>query len=156
TPEKNQISRSHVAKVVNPLLKSLRGNTALTLYSLPGKADPIRKKLYRSFTSEPTKADREAGAQELAARLKSFTYRAESVPAKLALSADRPAVDYFRQFPGLDAGPKFNGAGFWELPIPVIREIDVDPKDVVIYDGDGYAALRDFLRKQKIRHVLLA
>src|SRR5262249_27598786 len=28
--------------------------------------------------------------------------------------------------------------------------------DVVIYDGEGYPALRDFLKKQGVRHVLLA
>ena len=47
-------------------------------------------------------------------------------------------------------------AGFWELPIPVMKPIEVAPRDVVIYDGEGYPALRDFLKKQGIRHVLLA
>src|SRR5262249_48714190 len=30
-----------------------------------------------------------------------------------------------------------------------------DPADVVIYDGDGYEVLRDFLKKHKVRHILL-
>jgi nicotinamidase-related amidase len=65
-------------------------------------------------------------------------------------------VDYFRQFSGLDSGAKFNHAGFWDLPTPVAAGIDVDAEDVVIYDQQGYPAFRDFLRSQRIRHVLLA
>src|SRR6266851_27741 len=68
----------------------------------------------------------------------------------------RPVGDYFKQFPGLDAGPRFNNAGFWDLPIPVTKDIDVDPDDVVIYDAQGYAPLKKFLTKKKVRHVLLA
>jgi Isochorismatase family len=49
----------------------------------------------------------------------------------------------------------YEGPGFWELPIPVMNSIDVDFRDVVIYDGEGYPALREFLKRQAIRHVLL-
>src|SRR5205807_424955 len=93
--------------------------------------------------------------RELAAKLQSFSYKGEPLPAKLTLSRDKPVADYFRQFPGLDAGPRYNNAGFWVLPIPVTRDIEVDAKDVVIYDGDGYPPLREFLKKNGIRHVLL-
>jgi nicotinamidase-related amidase len=31
----------------------------------------------------------------------------------------------------------------------------VDPNDVLIFDDEGYPALRDFLKREKIRHVLL-
>jgi nicotinamidase-related amidase len=51
---------------------------------------------------------------------------------------------------------KFNNAGFWKLPIPVVKEIKVDLNDVVIYDAEGYAKLKTFLKKQGIRHILLA
>ena len=64
-------------------------------------------------------------------------------------------IDYFKQFPGLDAGPRYNGDGFWKLPIPVSTAVTVDPNDVVIYDAEGYAPLRDFLKKNGVRHVLL-
>ena len=40
-------------------------------------------------------------------------------------------------------------------PIPVSKDVDVDPEDVVIYDAQGYALLKAFLHKQGIRHVLL-
>jgi nicotinamidase-related amidase len=66
-----------------------------------------------------------------------------------------PVIDYFRAFPGLDAGPRFNNAGFWDLPIPVTRDITVYPDDVVIYDAQGYDPLRAFLKERGIRHVLL-
>src|SRR5262249_54020741 len=145
----------HTRQVVNPFLKSLRGKVALVLYSLPGDEDSIRKKLYRSFTSKPTKEQREQGARELQAKLNAFDYRGEPLPRELSLSKDRPVVDYFKQFRGLDAGPRFNNAGFWNLPIPVTKDIEVDPDDVVIYDAPGYAPLKKFLQVQKIRHVLL-
>src|SRR5262249_31152668 len=67
----------------------------------------------------------------------------------------QPVRDYFRQFPGLDSGPGYNGAGYWDLPIPVTKDITVDPDDVVVYDAAGYPPLRDFLKKHGVRHVLL-
>jgi len=64
-------------------------------------------------------------------------------------------IDYFRQFPGLDAGPRYNRAGFWDLPIPVTKDVTVFEDDVVIYDQAGYPALRDYLKQHGVRHVLL-
>ena len=155
TPEKNHLAGRHTREVINPLLKSLRGKVALVMYSLPGNEDPIRKKMYRSFTSRPSEADRRQGAAELDAKLNGFIYRGENVPRQLKLSADKPVIDYFRQFSGLDPGPRFNNAGFWDLPIPVTRDVEVDAEDVVIYDAPGYEPLKQFLKAQGIRHVLL-
>jgi nicotinamidase-related amidase len=156
TPAKNHLAGRHTKEVVNPFLKSLRDKVALVMYSLPGDEDPIRKKLYRSFKSRPTEDERRQGAKELQAKLTRFSYRGDPVPPRLTLSRDKPVVDYFQQFRGLDAGPKFNNAGFWDLPIPVTKDIDVDPNDVVIYDAPGYKPLKEFLQQNKIRHVLLA
>src|SRR5919204_7023362 len=142
TPAKNALAGKHTRAVINPFLKALRGKAAFVLYSLPGGEDPIRKKLYRSVRGTPTDADRKAGAGELDAKLKAFTYRGQPVPETLTLSRDKAVVDYFKQFPGLDAGPRYNNAGFWDLPIPVTKDIDVDPDDVVIYDTPGYAPLK--------------
>jgi nicotinamidase-related amidase len=141
--------------VINPFIKGLRGKAGLVLFSLIGERDPIRKKLYRSIDHRPTAADRKEAAAELAAKLRSFKYRGEPLPAVFTLSKDRPVVDYFKQFPGLGAGPKFNGAGFWDLPVPVTKDVDIDPEDVVFYDPQGYDVLRDFLKQNHIRHVLL-
>jgi nicotinamidase-related amidase len=155
TPDKNALAARHTREVVNPFLKSLRGKVALVMYSLPGDEDPIRKKLYRSLQGKPTEEQRAQGAKELAKKLNDFTYKGEPLLRELTLSKDRPVVDYFKQFKGLDAGPRFNGAGFWDLPIPVTKDIEVDPDDVVIYDAQGYAPLKKFLERQGIRHVLL-
>jgi hypothetical protein len=155
TPAKNHLAARHTRQVINPLLKSLRGRAALVMYSLPGREDPIRRKLYRSFTNRPSEQDRDEGSKELKAKLKGFVYRGRPIEPVLLLSWDKPVVDYFRQFRGLDSGPKFDPAGFWELPIPVTRDIDVDANDVVIYDDQGYDKLREFLHKQGIRHILL-
>jgi hypothetical protein len=156
TPAKNRLAARHTREIVNPFLKSLRGKVALIMYSLPGDEDPIRKKLYRSFQSHPDPEERKLGKKELKTRLKSFSYRGKPLPEALTLSRDKPVVDYMRQFRGLDAGPRFNNAGFWDLPIPVTKDIDVDPFDVVIYDGPGYKPLKAFLEKHHVRHVLLA
>ncbi len=155
TPEKNHLAGRHTREVIDPLLKSLRGKVSLVMYSLPGNEDPIRHKLYRSFTHKPSESERRQGAQELDAKLNTFVYRGEPVPARLTLSADSPVVDYFKQFKGLDPGPRFNNAGFWDLPIPVTKDVTVDPDDVVIYDTPGYEPLKQFLKAQGIHHVLL-
>jgi isochorismatase family protein len=155
TREKNHLAGRHTREVIDPLLKRLRGKVSLVMYSLPGAEDPIRKKLYRSFRGRPSEAERQQGVRELREKLNGFVYRGEPLPEKLALSRDRPVVDYFRQFPGLDAGPKYNNTGFWDLPIPITKDIDADPDDVVIYDAEGYPPLKRFLEEQGIRHVLL-
>jgi nicotinamidase-related amidase len=155
TPAKNALAARHTREVIDPFLKSLRGKAAFVMFSLPGKEDAIRKKVYRSVNGRPTDEERKAGAKELESKLKSFRYQAEPLPATLTLSKDRPVIDYFKQFPGLESGPKFNGPGFWDLPIPVTKDIEYHPDDVVIYDQEGYNVLRDFLKKNKVRHVLL-
>jgi len=155
TPDKNHLAARHTREIVNPFLKSLRGKVALVLLSLPGGEDPIRKLLYRSFRGRPTEADRQRGREELARKLNGFEYTGEPLPKELSLSEELPVVDYFRAFPGLDSGPRYNKQGYWDLPIPVTRDVDVDPEDVVIYDAEGYEPLREFLKHRHIRHVLL-
>ncbi|WP_422928688.1 isochorismatase family protein [Singulisphaera sp. PoT] len=155
TPAKNKIVLDHGGKVINPLLKSLRGRVGLVAYSLPGKEDPIRKKVYRSFHGKPTEAERREGAKELSAKLKEFPYEGKALPSTIVVSPETPTVGYFQAFPGLDAGPGYDHAGFWDQPIPVMNTIDVHPDDYVIYDLEGYPLLRDELKKRGIRHVLL-
>src|SRR6516164_2450783 len=135
TPRKNDLAARHTREVIEPFHKSLRGKVKFVMYSLPGDEDPIRKKLYRSFTSKPTAAEQQQGALELRQKLSSFDYRGEPIPRTLKLSSDKPVSDYLQQFRGLDAGPRFNHAGFWDLPIPVTKDLTTDPDDVVIYDA---------------------
>jgi nicotinamidase-related amidase len=156
TPAKNALAARHTVEVVNPFLKSLRGKVAFVMYSLIGPADPVRKRLYRTFDHRPNADERARAAKELAAQLAAPSYKGSPLPEELSLSADRPVADYFRQFPGLDSGPRYNGPGFWDAPVPVTKDIDVDPDDVLVFDTEGYAPLRDFLKKNGVRHVLLA
>jgi hypothetical protein len=155
TPEKNHLAHEHIKKVLNPFIHSMRGRVTLVMYSQPGNEDPIRKKLYRSFRSTPSEEERREGAKELEKKLNDFNYNAGPLPGELQLSSETPVVDYFKQFPGLDSGDHYNGPGFWDLPIPVVKSIDVHPDDVMIYDAEGYPSLRDFLKKKGIRHILL-
>jgi hypothetical protein len=155
TVEKNKLAGKHTREVIDPLLKRLRGKVRFVMYSLPGDEDPIRRKLYRSFRGRPTEAERREGAVELDRKLNGFAYRGEPLPQTLALSRDQPVVDYFKQFPGLDSGPRYNNAGFWDLPIPITRDITAHPDDVVIYDTPGYEPLKRFLKENGVRHVIL-
>lgn len=155
TPEKNKLMLEHARDVVNPFLEERRKDVGLVVYSLPGKRDPIRGKMYRSIGHTPTEVERATGRQELAAKLNSFKYEGEPVPIEIPLTSRRPVIDYFNALPGLEAYQKLNPKGFWDLPIPVMKPINVDPNDVVIYDGEGYDVLRDFLIAQGIEHILL-
>jgi hypothetical protein len=155
TPAKNKIVLDHAATVIDPFLKAMRGKVGLVAYSLPGTEDPIRKKLYRSFRGQPSAGDRRQGQRELEAKLTAFPYRGAAIPSSIAVSEETPTIDYFDRFPGIDSGPGYEGQGFWQLPIPVMKSIEVGPRDVVIYDAEGYLLLRDFLKAQGIRHVLL-
>jgi nicotinamidase-related amidase len=155
TQQKNHLAGRHTREIVRPFINSLRGQVALVMYSLPGGKDPIRQKLYRSFTHRPGAAERREGAGELKETLTNFVYRGEPLLATFSLSRDKPVVDYFRQFPGLDAGAKYNNDGFWQLPIPVTSDVEVHPDDVVIYDAEGYEPLKNFLTQNGVRHVLL-
>ncbi|MBM82757.1 MAG: hypothetical protein CMJ78_19520 [Planctomycetaceae bacterium] len=155
TPRKNHLAGRHTRKVIDPLLKRLRPHVGFVMYSLPGKEDAIRKNLYRSIRTKPTKEQRELGKKQLDKKLKSFQYRGQPLVKTIQLSAGSVVKDYFRQFPGLDASSRYNNAGFWDLPIPVTKDISLDDDDIVIYDDDGYPPLRDFLKKRGVRHVLL-
>jgi nicotinamidase-related amidase len=155
TPIKNEFSHEHIKKVLNPFIQKMRPKVAFTMYSQPGPEDPIRKKMYRSFRATPTAADRVQGQKELTEKLNSFNYNGGALPEKLELSTETPVIDYFKQFRGLDSGDHYDPKGFWELPIPVVKSIQTDPNDVLIYDLEGYEPLRDFLKANGIRHVLL-
>ncbi|HCD01849.1 MAG TPA: hypothetical protein DER64_15125 [Planctomycetaceae bacterium] len=155
TPDKNRVMVQHGKVVVNPLLKKLRSRVGMVVYSLPGRGDPIRRKLYRSMAYKPSAAEREEARKQLTAKLKSFRYQGSDIPKRIELRSSKPAIDYFRQFPGLDASAKYNNQGFRDLPIPVMGSIEVAPNDVVIYDGEGYDALKRFLQHNGIEHVLL-
>jgi hypothetical protein len=156
TPAKNKIVLDHAASIINPFLKAWRDKVKLVMYSLPGTEDPIRKKIYRSVRGRPTDENRRMGQRELRAKLESFSYHGEPIARGFRVSSETPTIGYLKEFPGLDSGPTFDPKGFWDLPVPVMRSIAVAPHDAVIYDGDGYAALREFLKKNGVRHVLLA
>lgn len=155
TPDKNHLAGRHTRTVVDPLLKRLRNHVSLVMFSLRSHEYPVHTKLYRSIRKTPTAAERADGQRELAEILNRFKYQGQPLPARITLSDEHTVRDYFQQFPGLDAGARYNNAGFWDLPIPVCKDVEVFPNDVVYYDEDGYPALRDFLRKHGVRHVVL-
>lgn len=156
TPEKNRLAGDHTREVIDPLLERLRPHVGVVMYSLRGAEYPAHRNLYRSIRRTPTAEERVRGRREMEQILRAFDYRGAGVPETLEVSRDLPVRDYFRQFPGLEAGDRVNNTGFWDMPVPVCGDITVHDDDVVIYDADGYPALRDFLRDQGVRHVLLA
>jgi len=155
TEEKNHLAARHTREVIDPFLKSMRGKAAFIMYSLIGKKDELRPKMYRTFGYQPDAEERTAATKAVHEKLQNFEYRGQSLPSELKVSTDKPVIDYFKQFPGLDAGPAFNNVGFWEQPVPVTADITVHPEDVLIFDVEGYAPLRQFLLANGVRHVLL-
>jgi nicotinamidase-related amidase len=156
TPNKNHLAGKHTSEVIDPFLKRLRDDVAFVMYSMRADEKPVHRKLYRSIRHTPTEAEREEGKRELHEILNSFKYEGSPLPETIELSADSPVKDYFAQFPGLDASAKYDNEGFWDLPTPVCSDITVFPQDIVIYDDDGYPALRDFLKANGVKHILLA
>lgn len=155
TPATVEIIAQHMGDVINPFLKSLRSEVGLVLYSMRAEGDPIRRKFYRSIQGRSTDTERRQAAGALKEKLQSFDYQAGTLPTQFTISSTNPVRDYFRQFPGGLFNDRYNGPGYWELPVPVHSAIDVDDEDVVIYDADGYDVLRDFLRSEGISHILL-
>ena len=155
TPSKNHLSHEHITEVLNPFIQSMRGKAALIMYSQRGGEDPIREKVYRSIRKTPSAAERKEGYAELLKKLADFDYNAEDLPKKLSISNSTAVKDYFAQFPGLDAGPKYNGEGYWDLPVPVVDSIDAKPEDIVVYDEDGYEVLKEFLKEKGVQNILL-
>ncbi|MSR57070.1 MAG: isochorismatase family protein [Planctomycetaceae bacterium] len=155
TEEKNHLAGRHTKEVIDPFLQKMRGKAAFIMYSLIGQKDELRSKMYRTFSHRPSAAERAAATKGVHAKLASFEYKGDPLPQELTLSTDTPVIDYFKQFPGLDAGPKFNNKGFWELPVPVTSDITVHPDDVLIFDVEGYKPLKEFLKNAGVRHVIL-
>ena len=155
TKEKNALAQRHAADVINPFLQAHRDDVKIVLYSLSGSADPIRSRLYRTIDGSRSTVDRRQARAELTRVLKHFRYIGDSLPAGIPLSSGRPAIDYFQVFPGLDASARYDPDGFWQQPIPVMDSIDVADDDVVLFDEQGYPALREFLQANGIEHVLV-
>ena len=155
TPTKNHLAGRHTREVIDPFLRRMRKDVALTLFSIIGEVDPLRKRMYRTFDANPSHEERMQARKEIKEKLNEFRYEAQPIPATLTLSKETPVIDYFQQFPGLDAGPRYNPAGFWSLPVPISSDVTVAHDDVLIFDVEGYDPLKTFLKKNGIRHVLL-
>lgn len=155
TPTKNHLAAQHTRQVIDPFLKQMRGSVSLVMYSLIAPVDPIRKKLYRTFDYRPTDEERAEAKKQLTKKLMSLSYKGQPLEEKFTLSKESPVIDYFRQFPGLSARDRYNGKGFWDVPVPVTADITVHKDDVLIFDQEGYEPLKKFLKKHGIRHILL-
>jgi len=152
---KNEIVAPHLRQVVNPLLARLRPRLALVGYSLPGVEDEVRRQLYASVRTEPEDLDPAAGERRLQEVLAAHSFTGEPLVEQLMLADDTPLHDYRCQTPSTDAGDRYNGSGYWQLPMPVHDALDRAPADRVFYDGEGYPLVRGFLRARGVRHVLL-
>jgi len=155
TPEKNSLALRHVRDVINPFFRRLRRHVALIAYSMPGKEDEIRKLLYPSISTKPEELGVERGEKLLAELLSKHRFEGNRLVENLALDDDAPVRSYFKQTPSTDAGDHYNGAGFWELPMPVMECIQRGSEDMVFYDGEGYPKVRDYMKSIGVRHILL-
>jgi len=155
TPEKNRIGLEHVREVVDPFLARIRGDVRLVAYSMPGVEDPIRRRLYASIGTEPDQLRPEDGERLLAERYAAHAFGGKPLVRELALDPRFPVRDFMAQTPSTDAGDRYNGPGYWDLPMPVSSGIQRAAADRVFYDGEGYPKVRDYLLSQGIRHILL-
>lgn len=183
TPEKNALGLQHVQDVLNPFLRRLRGHVALVAHSLPGVEDEIRKLLYPSISTTLTlppaiphpplhplrwrgkgwvgeakaegRGDVERGEKWLAELLSQHPFEGNPLIQELILDANLPLKSYFEQTPSTDAGDYYNGAGFWQLPMPLVKCLERGPNDLLFYDGEGYPKVRDYLKGRGMRHILL-
>lgn len=155
TVRKNEIVEPHIREVVNPLLVRLRPRLALVAYSMPLLEDEVRRLMYASVRTGPEQLDPAEGERLLRETLAAHSFTAEPLVEELCLDDERPLQSYLGQTPSTDAGERVNGAAYWELPMPVHRAVQREPTDLVFYDGEGYALVRDYLRQQGVRHVLL-
>lgn len=154
-PHKNRFCGDHIRQVVNPFIRRLRDRVGLVGYSMPLVEDGIRKLLYASITTPPEALDPEEGERQLRELLEAQTFTGKPLVSEIELDPEHPVRSYMTQTPSTDASPRYNGEGFWELPVPVHSALDRRPTDLVFYDGEGYDKVRDFLKRRGIRHVLL-
>ena len=155
THERNRVSLKHAQEVVSPFLRRLREHVAAVVHSLPGKEDDIRRLLYPSISTKPGDLDVKRGEKLLAELLTKQRFIGEPLAKKLALDATTLVKSYFEQTPSTDAGDRYNGPGFWQLPMPIMNVLDRGPNDIVAYDAGGYPKVRDHLRGMGVRHILL-
>ena len=169
TPEKNEFGLKHVQDVLNPFFRRLRNHVALVAHSLPGVEDEIRKLLYPSISTKheeracrggalcpPNTAPTvERGEKLLAELLSKHKFEGKPLKKRLTLDANAPVKSYFEQTPSTDAGDYYNGQGFWQLPMPIVKCLERGPNDIVFYDGEGYPKVCDYLKSIGVRHILL-
>ncbi len=155
TPEKNKLAFKHIQDVFNPFTRRLRQHIALIAHSMPGTEDEIRKIIYPSIATNSKELDVERGEKMLAALLNEHEFKGEALIEGFALDSETPVKSYFQQTPSTDAGDRYNGAGFWDLPMPIMKCVELGTNDMVFYDGEGYPKVRDYLKSVGVRHVLL-
>lgn len=155
TREKNQVATRHIEQVVNPFLRRLRQQVGLVAYSMPGTEDDIRRLLYASINTPPEQLDAAEGEKRLRKLLGAHSFEGTPLATEIELDPEHPAHSYMLQTPSTDAYHGHNGEGFWQLPMPVHDALERRPSDLVFYDAEGYDKVRDYLKRQGIRHVLL-
>jgi hypothetical protein len=159
TLEKNRLAGEHTSQVLDPFVCRMRAlGVGAVVYSLRGAPHPITERMYRTLhRGKPRPDERAAATEELAAAHAAFEYEGHAdVPDTLTLTGRTPVADYFAQFPGLDSTDCYNGAGYWDQPVPVVSHLSCEDDDVVMWDDQHYSALRAFLQGSRVRHVLLA
>lgn len=149
TPRKNGDYLHHVKEVLNPFLKKVRREVKNIIYTLPGDLDSTNSKIYSTTITKTTREAREEGMREYKEAVR-YHHCDIEIPQQLDIDQNHITASYFSQFPGL-----IDNTCCRNIPKIVTSNIDVGLDDVVFFDDQGYAALRDFLKKQGIKHILL-
>ncbi len=153
TPEKNKVYQKHVKDVLVPFLDAMRDHVRFVGYSLTGTEDEIRKTMYKSIDNKTINT--KSGLEKFKAFKNSKNLMGKPVIRDFKLSRGRRTLlEYFNIFVSTDSSSHYNGE-FWEVPMPMASAIKPGENDFVIYDGDGYPKLRDYLVSQGIKNILL-
>jgi hypothetical protein len=122
---------------------------------MPGKEDEVRKLLYASVVTRPEDLNLAQGEKRLRETLGQHPFEGQPLVRSLELDPQTPVRSYLEQTPSTDAGDRYNGPGFWSLPMPIASALETKPTDLVFYDGEGYPKVSDALKERGVRHVLL-
>lgn len=155
TPEKNALFPRQVRQVIDPFLNRMGSHTVLVGHTLPGKEDPVRRLLYPSISNGGTIPDEDKGRRMLRSILSSYTFTGPKPEEIISLDNSIPLTSYFLEMPSSHANTAYNGSGFKELPVPLVKGLARTANEIVLYDGDGYDSIRNYLKSRGIRHILV-
>jgi hypothetical protein len=151
TSKKNKVANDVIKKVTNPFLNQYRGKVSKICIDLQGREDGLRNKTYPSISNKGKIINKTS--KILLRNITKNKFKGNSIEKKLLLNKNFILTDYFKKFPSLNAGSRYNG-GFEKISFPVNQNLEVCEDDIVFYDGDGWNKSLKYLKMIGVKHIL--